>query len=112
MGGFGGLWCPNRSRTPEPSRILTPGGRSCRCQRQRGLKDQPTARGGHFRTWHAAPGYPNRRSGQVIRVNGTGEPAGEGVPPGLVRDGDQDQGTRTRVMSGPHALPQHAGARR
>ena len=43
MGCPGGLWCTNRSRKPKPSRILTPGGRSDRCQRQRGLKGQPTA---------------------------------------------------------------------
>jgi DNA-binding transcriptional LysR family regulator len=53
-GGPGGLWCTHRSRKPGHSRILTPGGRRDRCQRHRGLNDQPTARGGHVRTWHAA----------------------------------------------------------
>ena len=71
MGCPGGLWCTNRSRKPKPSRILTPGGRSDRCQRRRGRNDQPTARGGHVRTWHAALRLPEISAlGQVIRVNG------------------------------------------
>ena len=36
MGCPGGLWCTNRSRKPKPSRILTPRGRSDRCQRPGG----------------------------------------------------------------------------
>ena len=43
MGCPGGLWCTNRSRKPKSSRLLTPGGRGDRCQRQRGLTGRPTA---------------------------------------------------------------------
>ena len=41
MGGFGGLWCTNRSRKPISSRILTPGGRRDRCQRHRDSMTSP-----------------------------------------------------------------------
>jgi len=48
MGGFGVPGCTKSSRKPEYSPILTPGGRSERCQRHRGLKDQPAAEADTF----------------------------------------------------------------
>ena len=44
MGWFGGPGSKS-SREPEYSPILTPAGRSDRCQRHRGLNGQPTGRG-------------------------------------------------------------------
>jgi hypothetical protein len=48
MGDFGGLSCTKSARKPEYSPILTPGGRSARCQGHRGLNDQPAAEAGTF----------------------------------------------------------------
>ena len=57
MGDFGGLSCTNSSRKPEYSPILTPSGRSDRCQRHRGLNGQPTAEADTFGLgmWHWVP---------------------------------------------------------
>jgi len=66
MGGFGGrrVIVPHSSRKPEYSPILTPGGRSDRCQRRRGLNEQPTAEadtsGFGMRHW-GCPDPPQRQ---------------------------------------------------
>jgi hypothetical protein len=61
-------------------------------------------------TWRirAAGVAQSLRLSQIIRVNGTGELADEGVPPGLVRAGRQGtRGPGGQAEPGPHAPPQH-----
>ena len=75
MGGFGVPGCAKSSRKPEYSPILTPGGRSERCQRHRGLKDQPAAEADTFGSgmhhWGPPP-HPHRdavHARQYVGVN-------------------------------------------
>ena len=63
MGDFGALSYTNSSRKPGCSPILTPAGRSDRCQRHRGLNGQPTgkARGG----FHRRARRPSQATGHI-----------------------------------------------
>jgi hypothetical protein len=75
MGGFGGrrVIVPHSSRKPEYSPILTPGGRSDRCQRHRGLNGQPTVEADTFGLEPKCAGVPPIDRGTRIHRHLEGE---------------------------------------
>ena len=64
MGDFGALSCTKSSGRPKSTPIWTPGGRNYRCQRHRGLNDQPTAEADTFGLGmqHWGPAHPRSAS--------------------------------------------------
>jgi hypothetical protein len=88
------LSCTKSSRKPEYSPILTPGGQSDRCQRHRGLNDQPTAGADTFGLgmWYGpgnqlTPAGKTRGAPGAVRVARRVRRAGRANPPGAILAG-------------------------